>query len=71
LGLGRELPMQDARVNGRVVIAAPEAPDVATCPECGAEVRKRQRRRMDKSVTYFYRHRRGQGKDCPRRYRPT
>jgi hypothetical protein len=62
--------MLEARVNGRLVIAGPDVPDVAVCPDCGGEVRKRRRRRMDKSVTYFYRHVRGQGKDCPRRYRP-
>jgi hypothetical protein len=35
------------------------------------EVHKRHVTRMDGSVTYFYRHVRGQGKGCPRRYRPT
>jgi hypothetical protein len=63
--------MQDARVKGKLVIAGPDAPDVAVCPDCGGEVRKRKRSRMDKGVTYFYRHKRGQGKHCPRRYRPT
>jgi uncharacterized protein with PIN domain len=62
--------MRKARVNGRLVIAEPGAPDRGVCPECGAEVEKRRRKCMDGSVTYFYRHRRGKGKDCPRRYRP-
>ena len=62
--------MKDARVNGRLVIAGPDAPHAGQCPDCGAEVQKRQRTRMDGSVSYFYRHKRGQGKGCPRRYRP-
>ncbi len=28
------------------------------------------RKRMDGEITYFYRHKRGQGENCPRRYRP-
>lgn len=63
--------MRKARVNGRLVTAEAGAPDVGVCPECGAEVEKRRRTCMDGSVTYFYRHKRGQGKDCPRRYRPS
>jgi hypothetical protein len=61
--------MQDARVNGRLVIAGPDAPHTAVCPDCSAEVQKRKRTCMDQSITYFYRHKRGQGRDCPRRYR--
>jgi hypothetical protein len=29
------------------------------------------RQRMDGATTYFYRHKQGQGDDCPRRYQPT
>ena len=63
--------MKEARVKGKLVVAGPDAPDVATCPECGTDLQKRRRTCMDGSVTYFYRHKRGTGKDCPRRYRPT
>lgn len=60
--------MREAEVNGKRVVATPDAPDVASCPGCGTEVQKRRVTRMDGTVTYFYRHKRGQGKDCPRRY---
>ena len=63
--------MKQAEVDGKLVTAGPEAPDTGVCPDCGGEVQKRRRSRMDGSVTYFYRHKRGQGKDCPKRYRPT
>jgi hypothetical protein len=63
--------MKRALVNEELVTAGPDTPDVAICPDCGTEVRKRRRTCMDGSVTYFYRHKRGEGKDCPRRYRPT
>jgi len=62
--------MRKARYEGRTVVAGPDAPDVATCPACGCQVVKRSRRCMDKTVTWFYRHKRGEGKDCPKRYRP-
>lgn len=62
--------MKKAEVNGELVVAGPEAPDKATCPDCGTEVCKRKRTNMDGEIVYFYRHKRGQGKDCPRRYRP-
>lgn len=62
--------MHKARVGDRVVVAGPDAPDVATCPECGAEVQKRKRRTMDKTTTWYYRHRQGHGRGCPKRYRP-
>jgi hypothetical protein len=62
--------MREAKVGNRIVVAGPDAPDVATCPACGSEVRKRSRRCMDKSVTWYYRHKRGLGKHCPKRYRP-
>jgi hypothetical protein len=63
--------MKQAEVEGKLVTAGPRAPEMGVCPDCGGEVQKRRRSRMDGSVTYFYRHKRGQGKDCPRRYRPT
>jgi hypothetical protein len=63
--------MREAEVNGKLVIAGRDAPDTAVCPDCRTEVQKRRVRRMDGGVTYFYRHKRGQGKHCPRRYRPT
>ena len=63
--------MKDAELHGKPVVAGPDAPDEALCPDCGAEVQKRRVTRMDGAVTHFYRHKRGQGKDCPRRYRPT
>ena len=62
--------MRDAMIDDRQVLASPEAPDVATCPACGGEVRKRKRRDGDQ-VTYFYRHKAGVGDGCPRRYSPT
>jgi hypothetical protein len=62
--------MRNAVVNGKVVVARPDAPDVALCPDCKTEVQKRRRKCMDGRITYFYRHERGEGKDCPRRYRP-
>ena len=63
--------MKEARVEGRLVTAEADSPERGRCPECGTEVHKRRRTCMDGSVTYFYRHKRGEGKDCPRRYRPT
>ena len=63
--------MQEANVKGKPVLASADAPDTGSCPECGAEMQKRHVTRMDDSVTYFLRHTHGQGKDCPRRYRPT
>jgi hypothetical protein len=63
--------MKEARVNERLIVAGPHTPHTAVCPDCGAEVHKRRVTRMDGTVTYFYRHKRGRGKNCPRRYRPT
>ena len=63
--------MKEAVVNGKLVVAEPNAPDTAVCPDCGTEVQKRHVKRMDGGITYFYRHKRGEGKGCPRRYRPT
>ena len=62
--------MQEARLNGRLVQASNTSPDVAACPACGGEVRKRKRKN-GKGYTYFYRHRIAVGEDCPLRYRPT
>lgn len=62
--------MREAQVNGQMMQAGPDSPDVATCPSCGGIVEKRKRRTMGSQVTYFYRHRAGQGQECPLRYRP-
>lgn len=62
--------MREARLNGRAVTAGPNSPDVAECPACGEEVRKRRRRTGRRRYTYFYRHREGVGGECPLRYRP-
>lgn len=66
-----EYAMKKARVNGKVVAASPDAPEVGLCPDCGGRVKIRHRTNMDGAVTYFYRHMRGEGKNCPKRYRPT
>ncbi|MFW6116350.1 MAG: hypothetical protein ACOC6F_01360 [bacterium] len=63
--------MKEAVANGKLVVAGPDAPDTAVCPDCGTEVHNRHVKRMDRSITYFHRHKRGEGKGCPRRYRPT
>jgi hypothetical protein len=63
--------MKDARFNGKLVVAAPDAPETGICPSCGGEVRRRHITRMDGTVTYFYRHVPGEGKGCPQRYHPT
>ncbi|MCP4536457.1 MAG: hypothetical protein GY832_04860 [Chloroflexi bacterium] len=62
--------MREAQVNEQTVSAGPDSPDVATCPSCGAIVEKRKRKMMSGHVTYFYRHKTGEGQDCPLRYRP-
>ncbi|MBS3784064.1 MAG: hypothetical protein KGY78_06440 [Anaerolineae bacterium] len=61
--------MKRAMVDGKLVSAGPDAPSHALCPDCGTAVVKRKRTCMGGSVTYFYRHKRGEGKGCPRRYR--
>lgn len=61
--------MREAMVGDERVTAGPESPDVARCPACGSEVHKRKRRRMDKTVSWYYRHKNGTGKGCPERYR--
>ncbi len=62
--------MRRAMVDGQLVRASPEAPAEATCPACGGAVEKRRRRRSDGGVTWFWRHRRGEGEGCPKRYDP-
>ncbi len=64
--------MKDARdQNDTPVEAGPHAPEIATCPDCGGIVDLRGRRtgKNPDDKTWFYRHRRGQGKQCPRRSR--
>jgi len=54
-----------------LVTAGPEAPKLATCPDCGGIVDLRSRR-AEKNLnerTWYYRHRRGQGRQCLRRVR--
>jgi hypothetical protein len=63
--------MREAKLNGRTVQANPDSPEIAECPVCGGEVRKRKRKSRRDGFTYFYRHRAGVGNDCPLRYRPT
>jgi len=59
--------MHDAQHNGKLIPASASSPDVAQCPACGSEVRKRKRR-VGKELTWYYRHRTGSD-GCPRRYR--
>jgi hypothetical protein len=63
--------MRTALVRGKLVPAGPESPDVAVCPSCKGMVLKRSRKRQGGGTTYFYRHKRGVGKGCPRRCRPS
>jgi hypothetical protein len=70
--------MLEAKVEGQLVQAGPDSPEKAQCPSCpwsfgpwtkgGSTVTKRKRRRMDGSISYFYRHVRGEGMNCPPRY---
>jgi len=62
--------MREAMVKGQLVPASPDSSEKARCPTCGGTVTKRKRRRMDGSFSWFYRHSRGQGEGCPRRYNP-
>ena len=57
------LDHNDTRVN-----AGPDAPPVATCPDCGGTVDLRGRRKGKDpdDKTWYYRHRRGHGHQCPR-----
>jgi hypothetical protein len=63
--------MREAKLNECAVQAGPDSPEIAQCPVCGGEVRKRKRKVGRNEHTYFYRHRAGVGDDCPLRYRPT
>jgi hypothetical protein len=63
--------MKDADINQKLVVAGPDPPDTGVSPDCSAQVEKRKRTCMDRSITCFYRHNRGQEKQCPRRYRLT
>jgi hypothetical protein len=62
--------MQEAKVNGHIVLAGPDSPQEAFCPSCGECVKKRKRRRGDGSLIYFYRHKIGAGDGCARRSTP-
>jgi hypothetical protein len=62
--------VREARLNGHLVEAGPDSPEVALCPACGEEVRKRKRKAGHQKYTYFYRHRIGAGDGCSLRYRP-
>ena len=63
--------MLEAKVNGELIQAGPDSPEVAQCPACGGEVHKRRRKVGKAGHMYFYRHKAGVGDDCPLRYRPT
>jgi hypothetical protein len=67
--LRREL-VREVIVKGQLVPAGPGTPEKAICPACGGAVRKRKRCAMGGQVTYFYRHERGTGEECPLRYHP-
>jgi len=62
--------MLEAKVGGQLMRAGPDSLEKALCPACGGTVSKRKRRKMDGSVTYFYRHDVGVGDGCPLRYTP-
>jgi hypothetical protein len=70
-GRNEGTPMQEAKLNGRLVQADPDSPEIAECPACGGEVCKRRRKVGRHGHTYFYRHKAGVGDDCPLRYKPT
>ena len=57
--------------NDALVEAGPDAPEVATCPACGGTVNLRGRRtgKNPDEKTWYYRHRRGEGRGCQRRSR--
>ena len=63
--------MKEAKVDGELVQAGPDSPEIARCPACGGEVHKRKRRVGRNGYSYFYRHRQGTNPDCPLRYRLT
>jgi hypothetical protein len=59
-----------AKVNGKLIQAGPDSPEVAQCPACSGEVHKRRRKVGRDKYTYFYHRRRGVSNDCPLRYQP-
>jgi hypothetical protein len=61
--------MRDPRVSGRLVIAGPGTPDTGVCPNYGVPVPKRRVRRLDGTITTCFRHKRGLGENCLKRYR--
>jgi hypothetical protein len=63
--------MLEAKANGGLVKAGPKSPDVAQCPPCGGEVRKRRRKLGKGRYTWFYKHHNGIGSGCALRYLPT
>jgi hypothetical protein len=63
--------MLEAKVDGELIQAGPDSPEVARCPACEGEVHKRRRKVGKTEWVYFYRHRQGIRTDCPLRYRPT
>ena len=58
--------------NDTRIEAGPDAPEVATCPACSGIVDLRGRRtgKNPDEKTWYYRHRQGEGRDCPRRSGP-
>jgi predicted nucleic acid-binding Zn ribbon protein len=46
--------MLEAKVDGELIQAGPDSPEVAQCPACGGEVRKRRRKVGRDGHTYFY-----------------
>jgi hypothetical protein len=59
--------MREAKLDDKIVVAGLNTPDIEECPDCNGEVHKRRCRRMDGSVTFYYRHKRAVGKDWPKR----
>jgi hypothetical protein len=53
--------------NDTLIEAGPDAPEVATCSACGGTVDLRGRRtgKNPDEKTWYYRHRQGEGRDCP------
>ena len=62
-GVTREQPILEAKVDGELIQAGPDSPEVATCPACGGEVRKRRRKVGRSGYTFFYRHKAGVSQD--------
>lgn len=61
-GPGSDPSMREARVNGRLVITGPEAPESGVYPDRGGKVRRRWRKRMRSGAMDFYRRGYGEGK---------